>query len=390
MSTGRSDGETEAATRTSQDRDWSSLPTDLLIEILRRLRWSSHPSFALACSHWRSAVSPFYPASVTPLLLNAASCVRSTNARFYSPYFDKIFELAATLHAPGAKICGAAGRRLTLALPHLVRNVDLGTGVAHEMPPVPQVGFDFVVYDDGDGVGRMVGVGAVMFLRLQAALSVRNGVGGWTDWDFTPYELGPTFVPSPSCNPVFHGGLLYLLGQDGRLAVYDQCMHDQGFEILDKPLSFGFECQDSYLVESDQGELMAVLVGLRGPPVNLVKLNKHTMEWDKVESLEGSVLFTGTLTTTMKKKTGAKWMQNRIFLPRLFHWPEIISVDLVQHDGELAFVPSQECTWRWRAVRDDAYAGNMWTYKLGQSSQGAREFWETEKLDYSVWVDFSK
>uniref|UniRef100_A0A453ECC5 Uncharacterized protein n=1 Tax=Aegilops tauschii subsp. strangulata TaxID=200361 RepID=A0A453ECC5_AEGTS len=97
-------------------------------------------------------------------------------------------------------------------------------------------------YDGGDGAGRMVGVSAVMFLRLQAALSVGNGDGGWTDWGFTPYEFGPAFVPSPSCNPVFHGGLLYLLGQDGRLAVYDQRMHDQGFEILEKPRSFGFEC----------------------------------------------------------------------------------------------------------------------------------------------------
>ncbi|KAF7023959.1 LOW QUALITY PROTEIN: hypothetical protein CFC21_036381 [Triticum aestivum] len=378
---GTSDGETEATT--SRDRDWSSLPTDLLIEILRRLRWSSHPGFALACSRWRSAVSPFYPASVTPLLLNAAR-VGSTNARFYSPYFDKSFELAATLGAPGAKICGAAGRRLTLALPHLVRNVDLGSGIAHDMPPVDQVGFDFVVGDGGDGAaGRMVGVSAVMFLR--AALSFRNGDGGWTDWDFTPYEFGPAFVPSPSCNPVFHGGLLYLLGQDGRLAVYDQRMHDQGFEILEKPRSFGFECEDSYLVESGQDELMAVLVGLRGPPVNVVKLNEHTMEWEKVESLEGSVLFTGTLTTTMKK-TGARWMQDRIFLPRLFDWPEAIPADLVQHDGELAFVPKQECAWP--AVRDDTYVTNMWSYKLGQSGEEAREFWETEKLDYGVWVDF--
>ncbi|XBI16577.1 hypothetical protein VPH35_058813 [Triticum aestivum] len=365
MSTGTSDGETETAT--SRDRGWSSLPTDLLIEILRRLRWSSHPSFALACSRWRSAVSPFYPASVTPLLLNAASA-GSTNARFYSPYFDKSFELAATLDAPGAKICGAAARRLTLALPHLVRTVDLGTGVAHDMPPVDEVGFDFVVYDGGNGAGRMVGVSAVMFLRLRATLS-----------------FGPAFVPSPSCNPVFHGGLLYLLGQDGRLAVYDQRTHDQGFEILEKPRSFGFECEDSYLVESDRDELMAVLVGLRGPPVSVVKLNEHTMEWEKVESLEGSVLFTGTLTTTMKK-TGARWMRDRIFLPRLFDWPETIPADLVQHDGELAFVPKQECTWP--AVRDDTYVTNMWSYKLGQSGEEARQFWETEKLDYSVWVDF--
>ncbi|VAI13387.1 unnamed protein product [Triticum turgidum subsp. durum] len=185
-------------------------------------------------------------------------------------------------------------------------------------------------------------------------------------------------------NPVLHNGLMYLLGEEGGLAVYDVSRHDGNFEILDKPNSFGFECEDSYLVESDQHELMAVLIGHRGTPVNIVKLNEHTMEWEKIENLERRSLFTGTLSTTMKE-TNIKWMQNKIFLPRFYDWPQTVLVDLVQRDGELAFVPNSRFS---DTTVEDNYGTDIWTYELGQGEE-AKEFWETEKVNYSIWVDFS-
>uniref|UniRef100_A0A0E0M0T4 KIB1-4 beta-propeller domain-containing protein n=1 Tax=Oryza punctata TaxID=4537 RepID=A0A0E0M0T4_ORYPU len=124
------------------------------------------------------------------------------------------------------------------------------------------------------------------------------------------YLNGPQLRTSPITNPVINGGLIYLLDEQGRLPVYDPCKHEEGFEIIDKPISFRFGHYDSYyiyMLESDQDELMVILVGQRGTPVHVVKLNENTMEWDKVDSLQGRVLFTGTHASQMKKAE-LEWM----------------------------------------------------------------------------------
>jgi hypothetical protein len=267
-----------------------------------------------------------------------------------------------------------------------VVSAELGTSAMCVLPPITRSKFDFAVYD---GVGKMYGVNTIGGLTV--SLATRHVNGEWGEWeisdivDFNP-DGTPPFTVSPDSNPVLHEGLLYILGEDGRLVVYNGSRHDQRFEILEKPDGFGFKCKDSYLFESDRGELMAVLVGHRGTPVNIVKLNKCTIEWEKTESLQGRALFTGTL-TTMLKRTNIKWMQDRVFLPRLFNWPETVHVDLVQRDNEVAFVPKLAGLAH-PTTTDVGYDTNMWTYELGKGEE-ARAFWGTERVDYGIWVDFS-
>uniref|UniRef100_A0A0E0QQ22 Uncharacterized protein n=1 Tax=Oryza rufipogon TaxID=4529 RepID=A0A0E0QQ22_ORYRU len=374
-----------------EERDWSSLPSDVLAVILERLRWSSHPSFALTCRHWRSAVSPFYPAWITPLLLSTAH-VGVTNIRYYSPYYHKNFEVGgeegdhALSRARGAKICCAAGRHLALDSPSAVLDVELVTGNINKVPHIYRGNFDFVIYDDR--AYRIFGIDAVLPLKIGYA-NWNSDDGVWEDWTLMELGInGPRLLPSPVTNPVIHCGLIYLLNDQGGLVMYDPCKHDEGFEILDNPTSFGFKHYNSYLVESDQHELMAVLLGRRGTLNHVIKLNEKKMEWEKVESLQGRTLFTGTL-TSMVKKTKFKWMEDRVFLPVFYKWPDTIHADLISRDDELAFVPKKSSsfdTGNPNVVNHNNGACcekcvDVWSYKLGQQEE-PRENWGAERVDY--------
>ncbi|GJM98944.1 hypothetical protein PR202_ga15997 [Eleusine coracana subsp. coracana] len=266
----------------------------------------------------------------------------------------------------------------------MVLESDLVTGHVQELPPIIFGWFHFVIYDDG--ADRMFGVHTIG-RPPRTSVAVKDEDGEWGAWHYPAPFTDPELIQSsPNTNPVLHGGLLYVLFNDGKLAVYDRVKHqeDHGhLEFLDKPGSFGLDCEDAYLFESDEGELMAVLAaGRHGTPVHVVKLDEKEMEWEEVESLNGRAVFTGTLTTLMRK-ADVEWMQNKVFFPRLHDWPETVHVDIVDRDGEVAFVPTTSTGADTAAAKD---GGNLWAYELGSAE--SREFWETEKLDYSIWVDF--
>nr|CAD1826140.1 unnamed protein product [Ananas comosus var. bracteatus] len=117
----------------SVGRPWSNLATPILKLISSQLSPSDRPHFALTCKQWNSSVAPTYPADICPLLLN---CPRwgSNVIRYYSPYFNKNFELDCPFDLSGATLCSSSNGWLMLGWADKIMLVDPFTGISYEIP----------------------------------------------------------------------------------------------------------------------------------------------------------------------------------------------------------------------------------------------------------------
>ncbi|EEE69638.1 hypothetical protein OsJ_29235 [Oryza sativa Japonica Group] len=241
------------------ERDWSSLPSDMLALVLERLGWSSHPRLradvpALALRRVALLSSVDHPA---PTQLRG--CRRSNQHQDLLLQRTTPHVVLTFLHLPNRSL---DERRIRVAVyaPLLLRLHRIRRWLA-------------------EGVLRQHDPGATAHPLDRTEFNVEAGT-----------QLIPAARSATRCSTM--------------------------------------ACFDSHLFESDQGELMAVLVGYNGAPIHVTKLNETTMEWDKLETWEGRALFTGTY-TTMMRKTKFKSMQNKVFLPKLYEWPKTIHLTLL-------------------------------------------------------------
>uniref|UniRef100_A0A0E0ERV3 Uncharacterized protein n=1 Tax=Oryza meridionalis TaxID=40149 RepID=A0A0E0ERV3_9ORYZ len=134
------------------ERDWSSLPSDMLALVLERLGWSSHPRLradvpALALHRVALLSSVDHPAST-----QLRGCHRPNQHQKASSSND------------ATRIFCSNEKRLTLFSPFSISQIDLLTSVAYELPCTPHYSYDFIVYDDGSR--RVYCVNTTLALQL--------------------------------------------------------------------------------------------------------------------------------------------------------------------------------------------------------------------------------
>ncbi|XP_058079397.1 F-box/kelch-repeat protein At1g57790-like [Magnolia sinica] len=179
----------------------------------------------------------------------------------------------------------------------------------------------------------------------------RRGDMSWIE-DHLPSNLPFTMSYS---NPVFKDEVFYVLGHNGVLGVCDPKRITWTILAKPKPLKF-CNCRkvpsckwEYYLVES-RGELLMVVIGFSGTPIQVFRLEASEMEWVKMETLEDRILFVGRW-TSLSSTALVKGMENKIHFP---------------------IVSGEDCVF----------------YSLKDSRcYPSRDFYECEEYIYSTWIE---
>lgn len=399
---------TERGKENNSHPSWSSFLPELLRLICCRLWLADVPRFGAVCKHWNSCSFPVYPADATPILIS--STLTDTGLiRCYSPCFNKMFVLTTTIRAPESRIFSAAADGwVILRKPN--KTILFGNLLDGSMFETPEYEHDEVYLctprDNGHEHPKDCGIFGVYAsmgtVKIQSwdgesweNFEEQHGGGGDDDDDDDDMEGDDhrrLFTMSFCCNPVLHKGLLYCLGQGGSLGVYDPM--EIKWSVLHKPSSFGSELQykNCYLVES-QGELLVVLTGKNGTPIYVLRLNDTEMVWERMESLGGRALFTGTVASLSVAKPPES-MANKVYLPRFYGHPEVIQAELTKSGDRLFFVPkpkqgSDEPGDAGRAKHGAGGDKNCaWCYdlELGSGPGVEKQFAGSKNLLQYVWV----
>jgi len=113
-------------------------------------------------------------------------------------------------------------------------------------------------------------------------------------------------------NPVFFDNEFYCLGTDGNLGVFNP--NEMTWRVLDKPEPVRIGDRFCHLIEF-KGDLIAVFRPYDANPVEIFKLDRSHMSWEKVLRLDDAVLFLDNQNATIKSSQEYGCRHNRIYLP---------------------------------------------------------------------------
>ncbi|CAN1131891.1 F-box/kelch-repeat protein At1g57790 [Linum perenne] len=141
---------------------------------------------------------------------------------------------------------------------------------------------------------------------------------------FRPIPCAASIMWSSLCSaPVFHNGAFYCLSENKRLGVFDP-WKDETSKMW-RFLDVNFDSSDvesstdkAYLMESSRGELILVMVGLRGEFVRMYRFDDDLRLWQGISSLGDQVAFLSPTSSIVLscKELQVKGLENTIHFPR--------------------------------------------------------------------------
>ncbi|XP_042485539.1 F-box/kelch-repeat protein At1g57790-like isoform X2 [Macadamia integrifolia] len=281
--------------RRNEESLWSDdLPEEVLGLIKLHLFGQDYCSFCAVCRTWRSKGNPF-PLHITPSSLieipaglsDSRICSSGDSWLLMWQYSRQVFFLNPF-------------NKTMIELPDFPRQEwDLLPGMKKWSYHMPAFSFSSAPTSSNCIV---FGIARSLWAEEVSICIIRHGEARWTIHKCIANNL--PFMLS-NANPVFHNGLVYCLGEDGNLGVFDPHKDDDRREecnwtVLDHPHTPPFVLTiadgNRFLVQCN-GNLFSVFQGHMGKGVSVFSLDHQTMTWNQVQDLEDHMLFLASQTS---------------------------------------------------------------------------------------------
>ncbi|XP_030964066.1 F-box/kelch-repeat protein At1g57790-like [Quercus lobata] len=318
-------------------RSWSHLPPELLCLVSSYLLAGDFTTFRVICKSWRSSTSLPRPAvsTLTDSPWSLSPCLMSVGSH------------KCTFFHPGYQKHDACEIDIPELLDARIRFSKYGwlllTGYGYD---------NFSVFFFNPFTKEKVELPKYTNRESFVTMSFSSpptssdcfviGICGWDDFGFikrgekrwTSHTIinRPEFTPSSYCNPILHKGLCNCLGENGGLGVFDPndnpsnwiIYHNDKIPLIQEKLD---SVHRSYLVESDEGKLLAIFMVEEGDtktPIHVFELpklqvNKNMLKPRKivcriVRSLGNRILYI-SLGGSFLGPVVPRGLGNQIYLP---------------------------------------------------------------------------
>ncbi|KAI8570114.1 hypothetical protein RHMOL_Rhmol01G0008300 [Rhododendron molle] len=293
------------------NRDWAALPTELLRLVLPQLFLRDVKRFHNVCRSWRDTPTPSVQSPVLFCIGNDTTRCKFFHPLYkdsYSMYIPELFGAVPRFSKDGWLLMSRGEHSIfffnpftkaLINLPDLPNMYDFG-GITFTSSPTSSDCMVFGIYVD----------------IMEMNFSISTICRGEESWQVLHGENNSPFFLS-HCNPVFHHGEFYCLGQHGNLGVFNP--DEDYWRVLDKPhrqlLDPFVTHEHNFLVECN-GELLSVSMSSMGMSISVSKLDSVEMTWHKVDSLGDQMLFVSN-TSSLSAKRVVQGMENKIYLPKI-------------------------------------------------------------------------
>ncbi|XP_058201694.1 F-box/kelch-repeat protein At1g57790-like [Rhododendron vialii] len=293
------------------NRDWASLPTDLLCLMLPHLFLGDIKRFHNVCRSWRLTTTPSVQ---SPVLMSIGN--DNTRCKFFHPLYKSPYSMyIPELFCAVSRFC-KDGWLLMSRGEHSMFFFNPFTKALINLPDLHEkYNFRGITFTSSPTLSDCMIFGIIV--HFDEWFSISTICRGEESWQQLCGENNSPFFIS-DCNPVFHHGEFYCLGQHGNLGVFNP--DENYWRVLDKPHRQPeppdplLTHERNFLVECN-GEL-SLSMSFMGRSISISKLDSVEMMWHKVDNLGDQMLFASN-TSSLSAKRVVQGMENKIYLPKI-------------------------------------------------------------------------